>query len=166
MSQETFEWLNEQGDDADRETLMRKRAALEDLETPIIIRWKEHKTRPKAIDDFQKIMSAARLFLVDSKKNLTQAIADDQPSRHTEEELDGLFDQLKANEDWAIEKLAAQKKLEDELTSDPAVMSADLNEKGKALQMTVSASLDVSEIDITSRRVDTDLGVLCPLHRS
>lgn len=104
---------------------------------PIIRRYQEAITRPKAIDDFQKVMSAARIFFVDAQKNLTQAVEADEPSRHSQEELDDLFAKLKENETWMSEKMVLHKQIED-FTVDPVLLTADLNEKGKALQMMVS----------------------------
>jgi hypothetical protein len=96
-------------------------------------------TRPKAIDDFQKVMSAARIFFVDAQRNLTQAVEADEPSRHSQNELDDLLDSLKENEGWMKQKMEAHKIIEDDFTKDPAILTADLNNKGKALQMMVSS---------------------------
>jgi hypothetical protein len=108
------------------------------VEYPITRRYKEASTRPKAIDDFQKVMSAARIFFVDAQRNLTEATGKEEPSRHTQDELDDLLARLKENESWMKERMEAHKKIEDDLMQDPVIMTADLNEKGKALQMMVS----------------------------
>ena len=116
------------------------------VEYPITRRYKEASTRPKAIDDFQKVMSAARIFFVDAQRNLTEAAGKEEPSRHTQTELDDLLARLKENESWMKEKMEAHKKIEDDPMQDPVILTADLNEKGKALQMMVSNTLSTMEV--------------------
>lgn len=81
-------------------------------------------------------MSAARIFFVDAQRNLTQAVEADEPSRHSQEDLDDLLERLKENEKWMSEKMVLHKQIED-FTVEPVLITADLNERGKALQMMV-----------------------------
>jgi DNA segregation ATPase FtsK/SpoIIIE-like protein len=104
----------------------------------IIKRYQEAIARPKAVDDFQKAMSGARMFFIEAKKNQTEAIAKDEPLRHSEEELNDIFERLQENEAWMSDKMKQYKVIEHDLTKDPVFFVKDLNEKGKNLQMAVS----------------------------
>lgn len=120
-----------------------------DLEQPIIFRFNERQTRGKAVDDFQQAMFSARAFFVEAHKNNTAAIEAQEsatpenpvaPPKFTEEELKTVEVLMKENEVWMDELMETQVQLdrEDDKTKDPVILTKDLNEKGKTLQMTVS----------------------------
>ena len=143
---ETFEWLTEHADRADETILRSKRSDLETLEAPVVSRFSEKRTRGKAVEDFQQAMFAARAFFIEAHKNNTAALEAAEnasteetvdPPKYTEEELKTVQDILKENEVWMDEKMAVQVKSEDELAKDPVILTSDLNERGKKLQMTV-----------------------------
>ena len=143
---ETFEWLIEHADRADEVTLRTKRGDLETLEAPVVSRFSEKQTRGKAVEDFQQAMFAARAFFIEAHKNNTAALEAAEtasaeeaadPPKYTEEELKTVQDILKENELWMDEKMAVQVKIEDVLAEDPVILTSDLNERGKRLQMTV-----------------------------
>jgi len=122
-----------------------------EIETPIIIRFTEAQSRGKAIDDFQKAMFSARAFFVEAHKNNTIALEsafsatpDDDPvvpPKFTKEELGVVGDMLKDNEVWMDELMKIQVGIEEEKSKDPVIWTKDLDERGKKLQSTVSASL-------------------------
>ncbi len=143
---ETFEWLTDNAERADEKTLRTKRSDLEKLESPVILRFTEKQTRGKAVEDFQQAMFAARAFFIEAHQNNTAAIGAAEsatpqkpvvPPKYTEEELKSVEELLKENEVWMDERMVVQVKLEEDLTSDPAIFTKDLDEKGKRLQMTV-----------------------------
>lgn len=117
------------------------------LEGPIVIRFNEMQTRGKAVEDFQQAMFAARTFFVEAHKNNTEAIEAGKeatpenpvaPPKYTEDELKNVETLLKENEVWMDERMKKQVKLDNDPRADPVIMTADLNSKGKHLQMTVS----------------------------
>lgn len=129
----------------DGEADLRKRS---DLEQPIIFRFNERQARGKAVDDFQQAMFSARAFYTEATKNNTAAIEAQElatpenpvaPPKFTDEELKSVADLMKENEVWMDSLMETQVKLdlEDDKTKDPVIFTKDLNEKGKALQMTV-----------------------------
>ncbi|KAL7419623.1 lumenal Hsp70 protein [Cryptotrichosporon argae] len=146
LLQETFAWLADEADRADAKTLIAKRAALETLEAPVIRRFTEWRTRGKAIDAFQAAMFAGRAFLVEARANVTAARAAEAaataelpvaPPKYTDDELDAVAALLKDNEEWMDGLMKVQVTLEGDKTADPVIMSKDLDERGKKLQMTV-----------------------------
>jgi hypoxia up-regulated 1 len=103
--------------------------------------------RPKAIEDFQQAMFAARHFFVEASKNNTEAIAaveaatEDEPAtppKFTPEELEVVEKMLKEYEHWMDSGMSQQVVLDETKTSEPLVLVKDLESKGKLLQATVS----------------------------
>ncbi|KAL1405468.1 lumenal Hsp70 protein [Vanrija albida] len=143
LVEETFEWLHDHADDADVKTLLEKRTALETIESPIVVRFKEAQTRGPAIDNFQQAMFAGRHFLVEARKNRTAALeavanapADKPaaPPKFTEDELDEVKVMLKDYEVWMDGLMETQVQLEEDKTSDPVIFTAELDDRGKRLQ--------------------------------
>ncbi|WRT67203.1 uncharacterized protein IL334_004169 [Kwoniella shivajii] len=141
-----MEWLGDHAEEADEKTLRAKRADIEAIETPIITRFTEFVHRPKAIEAFQQAMFASRTFLVEARKNNTialEAVSNSTPEnpaippKFTEEELKGVEDLMKDNEIWMDTLMQKQVKLDDDKMKDPVIRSAELDERGKKLQMTV-----------------------------
>ena len=142
----SFEWLSDNAERADEASLRQKREALLKIENPIILRFAESRTRGKAVEDFQQAMFAARGFLTAAQKNNTIALEsaaaapEDKPvapPKYTEDELKGVEEMLKDYEVWMDEKMRVQVKLEEDRTSDPVIMSKDLDDRGRRLQGTV-----------------------------
>lgn len=115
----------------------------------MITRFNERQTRGKAVDDFQQAMLSARAFHVEATKNMTQALEAQEsstpenpvaPPKYTAEELKEVEVMMKENEVWMDGLMETQVRLdmEDDKTKDPVIFTKDLNDKGKALQMTVS----------------------------
>ncbi|ORY24982.1 heat shock protein 70 family [Naematelia encephala] len=147
LLRETSEWLSEHAEHADEKTLRVKRAELEKLEKPIIVRFNESRTRGKAIEAFQQAMFAGRSFLVEARKNNTIALESAAsaptdkpvaPPKYTDDELKVVEEIMKENEVWMDDKMKVQVTLDGDKTKDPVILSKDLDEKGKKLQMTVS----------------------------
>lgn len=101
------------------------------------------------MDDFQQAMFSARAFFVEAHKNNTAAIEAQAsatpekpvaPPKFTDEELKTVEVLMKENEVWMDGLMETQVQLdrEGDLTKDPVIFTKDLDEKGKALQMTVS----------------------------
>ncbi|TXT07154.1 hypothetical protein VHUM_03324 [Vanrija humicola] len=143
LVEETFEWLHDHAEEADVKTLLAKRTALETVESPIVVRFKESQTRGPAIDNFQQAMFAGRHFLVEATKNRTaalEAVANapvDKPAappKFTEEELAEVKKILKDYETWMDGLMETQVQLEDDKTSDPVIFTAELDDRGKRLQ--------------------------------
>lgn len=127
------------------------------METPIIHRFKESRTRPESVDNFQQAMFAARQFYIDARSaesNLTSSHANATaeaelngtepppplaPPRYSKEELDEVKDYIIELEKWMNAIMEEQVPLELDKTSDPVVKSAELDERGKKLQKMVSA---------------------------
>ncbi|KAI9637842.1 Hsp70 protein-domain-containing protein [Dioszegia hungarica] len=146
LKEETFEWLLENAEGADEKTLREKRTELEKLEAPIILRFQESRTRPKAVEDFQQAMFAARSFLVEAQSNVTIAKAavaastpesPAAPPKYTDEELTAVEVLMKELEEWMDEVMTQQVFLEEDKTATPVVMTKELDERGKKLQTTV-----------------------------
>lgn len=146
LLKETFEWLSDHAERADEKSLRIKRSDLEKLESPIILRFTEKQSRPKAVEDLQQAMFSARAFFIEAQKNHTAAIEAAEsvtpekpvaPPKYTAEELKTVETLLKENEVWMDEKMTEQVKLEEDRTKDPVILTKDLNAKGKNLQMTV-----------------------------
>lgn len=102
--------------------------------------------RPKAIEDFQQAMFAARHFFVEATKNNTEAIAaveaatEEEPAtppKFTPEELEVVEKMLKEYEHWMDSGMSQQVVLDETKTSEPLVLVKDLESKGKLLQATV-----------------------------
>lgn len=143
LVEDTFEWLHDHAEDADVKTLLAKRTALETVENPIVVRFKESQTRGPAIDNFQQAMFAGRHFLVEASKNRTaalEAVANAPaekpaaPPKFTQEELDEVKTMLKDYETWMDGLMEKQVPLEQDKTADPVIFSAELDERGKRLQ--------------------------------
>jgi hypoxia up-regulated 1 len=94
-------------------------------------------------------MFSARAFFVEAHKNNTAAVEAQgsatpenpvAPPKFTEEELKAVEVLMKENEVWMDELMETQVQLDraDDKTKDPVILTKDLNEKGKALQMSVS----------------------------
>ena len=146
---ETFEWLTDNAERADEKVLRAKRSDLESLESPIIVRFTERQTRGKAIEDFQQVMFSARAFFIEAHKNNTSAKEGEStsdkpiaPPKYTDDELKMVEEMLKENEAWMDAKMAIQVKQEDDLTKDPVILTKDLNERGKRLQVTVGSQAE------------------------
>jgi hypoxia up-regulated 1 len=118
------------------------------VEEPIIFRFTERQTRGKAVDDFQQAMISARSFFIEATKNNTLAIEAQEastpeapvaPPKFTEDELKVVETMMKDNEKWMDPLMEVQVKLDKEAdnTKDPVILTKDLNERGKTLQMTV-----------------------------
>lgn len=88
-------------------------------------------------------MFSARTFSVEARKNTSEALEAATPEKpvappkYTEEELSMVETMLKDNEVWIDEKMKVQTKLNEDATNDPVILTKDLNERGKKLQMTV-----------------------------
>lgn len=117
------------------------------LEAPVILRFQESRTRPKAVEDFQQAMFAGRAFLLEATQNVTlakKAVEESTPEnpaippKYTDEELKVVEVMMKELEEWVDDVMSRQIHLEADKTSDPVVMSKELDDKGKKLQSTVS----------------------------
>lgn len=150
--EDSHAWLHEDGEDADTNQYLDRRAAIEwvsylilyvmswlinytrfrALEKPIIHRYKEIEEFPRALNDSQRLNWSSRLFLTDAKNNLSEAEAGGPPSKYTREELDSLEKTLKDHEKWLNEMVEKQKSVK--MNEDPVLESSDLREKVKPLE--------------------------------
>lgn len=83
-------------------------------------------------------MFAGRLFFVEAKKNLSEAIAADLPSKYTDEDLDPIGYMLKEYEEWLTPLIEKQTKANEVFSSEPVILISDLETRGRALQAAVS----------------------------
>jgi hypoxia up-regulated 1 len=83
-------------------------------------------------------MYLSRKWFVEAKKNQTIAAENDTLFRWTDSELDLVEETLKDNEKWMKEMMAKQEALEEDPTSDPVLLTADLQLRGKRVQNIVS----------------------------
>lgn len=82
-------------------------------------------------------MFAGRLFFVEAKKNLSEALAADLPSKYTDEELDPIGHMLKEYEEWLTPLVDKQTKANEIYSSEPVILISDLETRGRALQAAV-----------------------------
>lgn len=130
--EEGFEWLHEHGDDAKTQQYIDQRAAIENLEKPIIHRYKEIEEFPVALNASQLMNWSTRMFITEAKQNLTTEEAGGPPARFTQQEIADLEKTLKEHEAWmsvAVEKQKAVK-----MNEDPVLESRELKEKVKPLE--------------------------------
>lgn len=91
-------------------------------------------------------MFMSRAFLVEATKNRTEALEAAEaappekpvaPPKFTETELKEVETMMKELEQWMDPLMEEQMKIEADKTADPVILSQELDEKGKKLQMTV-----------------------------
>ncbi|KIO24390.1 hypothetical protein M407DRAFT_15428 [Tulasnella calospora MUT 4182] len=131
----TMTWLHDKGDEASADVLFAKRAELETMEQPIITRYKEASTGPKALSDLQKAHALARAFLTEANVNQTAAIEAGETPRFTEDDLKTVDRLVTESENWLRERTQQQKKLTKR--QDPVLKTAEMESKGLAIQKSV-----------------------------
>ncbi|KAG8893150.1 lumenal Hsp70 protein, partial [Tulasnella sp. 417] len=131
----TMTWLHDDGEEAAADVLLAKRAELEKLEQPIITRYQEASTGPKALSDLQKAHALARAFLTEAKANQTTAIEAGETPRFTDDDLKSVDTLVTESEDWLRERTQQQKKLTKR--QDPVLKTAEMESKGIAVQKSV-----------------------------
>jgi len=116
----------------------------------MVYRFNEKSNRNKAVEDFQQVMFTARSFVVEAQKNVTEALEAAEtatpekpvaPPKFTGDELTLIEEIMKENEVWMDERMQKQVQIESDSSKDPEITVKDLNEKGKRLQMAVSADV-------------------------
>ncbi|KAG8930515.1 lumenal Hsp70 protein [Tulasnella sp. 418] len=132
---EGFEWLAE-NDKADATELWKKRDELEAVEHPVIARYKEAETGPKALSNLQKALFAGRTFLKEARANHTAENEAGTPNKYTAAELDSVEALLTEAESWLSPLIEQQKKLTKR--EDPVLKTADMDARGKVVQSTVT----------------------------
>ncbi|KAG8908955.1 lumenal Hsp70 protein [Tulasnella sp. 403] len=137
--EEAMAWLHEEGETADATALWNKRQHLETIEQPIIARYKEASTGPKALSDLQKAHALTRAFLIEGKANATLDTQEGRTPRFTDEELSEVEDVLSKSEDWLRGMSEKQKPLNKR--QDPVLKTADMESRGIALQKLVQGLL-------------------------
>lgn len=105
------------------------------LEQPIITRYQEASTGPKALSDIQKAHALARAFLTEAKANQTTAIEAGETPRFTDDELKNVDTLVTESENWLRERMQQQKKLTKR--EDPVLKTAEMESKGLAVQKSV-----------------------------
>jgi len=132
---DTLRWLNHEAETADAELLREKRTHLEDIERPVISRYKEASSGPAALSNLQKAHTLTRAFLMEAYANRTLALQAGHPPRFTEEELALVESTVNESEEW-LKVVTAQQKL---LTKrdDPVLRAADMESRGVTLQKLV-----------------------------
>jgi hypoxia up-regulated 1 len=131
----TLHWMNEESDDADTNDFWTRRQKLEELESPVQIRYKENETGPKAVDDLQQALWAGRVFLESARQNRTEEDTNGLPHKYTDEELEEVEKKLKENEAWLGPLVEKQKTLK--RNDDPVFKTLELKARGIALQRQV-----------------------------
>lgn len=157
--QETFAWLNEEGDSAETLQYLDKRNSVESvflfhliltmcrmssaltvlsfivsrsLERPIIHRYKEIEEFPQALNNSQKWNWSTRMFLTEAKAALAEEEASGLPSKYTKEELDALEKTLKEHETWLNEWVERQKSVK--MNEDPVILTSEMRARAKTLE--------------------------------
>ncbi|KAF9807206.1 hypothetical protein IEO21_08321 [Rhodonia placenta] len=130
--QETFTWLSDYGDDADTRELIEKRTALEDLERPVVHRYKEIEEFPKALNNSQMWNWNTRVFLGQAKHDLVDAEEGGQPSKYTAEEIVALEKVLHEHERWLDEWVEKQKSVK--MNEDPVILTSEMRARAKTLE--------------------------------
>ncbi|KAG8986711.1 lumenal Hsp70 protein, partial [Tulasnella sp. 427] len=131
----TLAWLHDDGEEAAADVLVAKRVEIETIEQPIIARYKEASTGPKALSDLQKAHALARAFLTEATANQTTAIAAGETPRFTEDELKKVDTLVTETENWLRKLMDQQKKLTKR--EDPVLKTAEMEAKGIAIQKMV-----------------------------
>ncbi|KAG8908730.1 lumenal Hsp70 protein [Tulasnella sp. 408] len=131
----TMSWLHDEGEEAAADVLLAKRAELENIEQPIITRYQEASTGPKALSDLQKAHALARAFLTEAKANQTAAVEAGETPRFTDDDLKSVDTLVTESENWLRERTQQQKKLTKR--QDPALKTAEMESKGVAIQKLV-----------------------------
>ncbi|KIK43680.1 hypothetical protein CY34DRAFT_81319 [Suillus luteus UH-Slu-Lm8-n1] len=129
---ETIEWLHDEGDTADTLQLWEKRSVLENLEKPIVHRYKEIESFPQALNNSQKWNWSTRLFLSQARENITADAIAGVPSKWTSQELDALEKALKEHESWLHDGVERQKKTK--MNEDPAIDTQEMQQRAKTLE--------------------------------
>lgn len=142
----TLDWLHENAEDANVQTLIGKRTAIEALEEPIVTRFTEFEARPIAVTNFRTALYAGRAFVDEARENVTKALEaaksapEDQPvapPRYTEAEIKGVEDLIVESGDWLDTLMKDQIKLNEDKTSNPVIFAKDLDERGQKIQAAV-----------------------------
>ncbi len=107
------------------------------IEMPIVKRYTESRTRPQAIENFQKAMYMSRSWFVEARTNMTTA-ENGTVFPWTEADLDLVEMTLKDNESWMKEQMEKQEAVLEDPTADPVLLTADLISRGKRIQSLVS----------------------------
>ncbi|KAM6493377.1 Heat shock protein 70 family [Amanita muscaria] len=129
---ELFAWLFDKGDFADTSKFLEKRVALESLERPIIHRYQEIEAFPQALNNSQMWNWSTRLFLQEARQNVTAEEEVGQPSKWTNEELDGLEKALREHEAWLNEWVEKQKKVRP--NENPVIETTEMKARAKVLE--------------------------------
>lgn len=142
----TLDWLHENAEDANVQTLIGKRTAIEALEEPIVTRFSEYETRPKALTNFRTALYAGREFVDEARQNVTEALeaaknaSEDKPvapPRYTEAEIKAVEDMIVDGGAWLDNLMVEQIKIEDDKTANPVIFTKDLDERGQKIQAAV-----------------------------
>ena len=102
------------------------------LEKPIIHRYQEIEAFPQALNNSQMWNWHTRGFLGEARKNLTEEIKNDLPSKWTIEELDSLEKTLKDHEAWLSEWVEKQKAVK--MNEDPVIETTEMKARAKVLE--------------------------------
>lgn len=142
----TLDWLHENAEDANVQTLIGKRTAIEALEAPIVTRFTEFEARPTAVTNFRTALYAGRAFVDEARENVTQALeaaknasedAPVVPPKYTEAEIKAVEELIDDGGSWLDELMKDQIKLNDDKTSNPVIFAKDLDERGQKIQAAV-----------------------------
>lgn len=158
LTEESNEWLWDEGDKASTKDLKSKKASLEYVHFPfpqsptstnplfaflplrklvkqINTRSIEATQRPPAIDSLRKTLTTSSTFLASSQANNTLSLAAGDLPRFTDAELESLDTLIKTNREWLddlVEKQNAVKGFED-----PVLRVAELQKREKELDVVV-----------------------------
>lgn len=144
---DTFDWLHENAESANVETLIGKKVAIETLEAPIATRFQEWNERPKAIDNLQTALLVGKEFVTEARANNTaaeEAVKEAEargdtaaPPKFTEAEIVEVEKLLNEVGEWVDENMKEQVKINDDKTANPVIFCKDIEERGKQLQAAV-----------------------------
>ncbi|KAM5537435.1 hypothetical protein V8D89_008954 [Ganoderma adspersum] len=129
---EAYSWLQEHGDDAETIQYIDHRTALESLERPIVHRYKEIEEFPKALNNSQMWNWSSRMFLTETRLNMTKELEAGTPTKYTKDELDEFEKVLKDHEAWLNEWVEKQKTVK--MNEDPVILSSEMRARAKVLE--------------------------------
>ena len=102
------------------------------LERPIVHRYKEIEEFPKALNNSQMWNWSSRMFLTETKQNMTKELEAGTPTKYTTDELDEFEKVLKDHEAWLNEWVEKQKSVK--MNEDPVILSSEMRARAKVLE--------------------------------
>ena len=128
------DWLYEDGEDVQKSIYVAKQLELQITGNPIVERFHECQSRPRAFDDLELTIQRGSIFV----EGHAAANGEDEAIAHiTKEDIAKLVDAVAKTVKWKSDKMEKQAKKP--LTEAPAVMTSAINEERKKLEKVVNS---------------------------